>query len=342
MRKAIVVYYSLQSICWGLVALQQILISVVFNDFRLNRSLFIVFLSCCGFALTHFYRVYALHNQIFAKRFAYQIRVGITASLFLGILMGLVSYYGAVLFLLKKKTLVPDMRLLSIALNCWILIGSWIFLYHLYQYFQQLLQKSEEKWQLQKNLQEIEMDLLKLQINPHFLFNTLNTIRALLIASPDQAKIGIQTLGKLLMGGYLKIGFGKIPLKQELEIVKQYMTIEKLRFGEKLDFQMLISEEVENLMIPAGILLTLIENAVKHGFKTNQGQNKIHLTIEKQESQLLIFISNVGTLSQNNAPSEPSGVGLQNVIKRLHFYFQNAFNIQQTSIEGFVHTKVIF
>lgn len=193
------------------------------------------------------------------------------------------------------------------------------------------------KWEASKN--EIELKNLRAQLNPHFLFNSLNSIRALVGLNPSQAKTSVTQLSTLLRRS---INLGKmkvIPLKEELELVKIYLELEQIRFEERLQTEFQIAPESLSCEIPPLMIQTIVENGIKHGISKSIEGGVIKVCSEIKDSGLEIKISNSGMLELN---SETSGIGISNSKKRLNLLFgANAnFSIYQEEDEVIVKINI--
>lgn len=195
------------------------------------------------------------------------------------------------------------------------------------------------KWEASKN--EIELKNLRAQLNPHFLFNSLNSIRALVGINPDQAKTSITQLSNLLRRS---INLGKmrvIPLKEELDLVKIYLDLEQVRFEERLvtDFQ--IDKDSLSCEIPPLMVQTIVENGIKHGISKSINGGIIRMIAQKKENELHLLISNTGLLDKDQ---HNGGIGIANSKKRLAILFgQNAsFNIEQVEDEVVVKINIVY
>ena len=161
----------------------------------------------------------------------------------------------------------------------------------------------------------LELELLKSQINPHFLFNALNSISALVSIEPEKSRRAILLLSDLL--GFT-LNYSKereIELSQELAETKKYLELEKLRFGEKLQLEYEIDEQAGNLRIPPALILTLAENAIKHGRPNANGQIFISIAIAQKKNTIAIIVKNSGAINRDKGKN--NGLGLQMVRKRL-------------------------
>ena len=182
------------------------------------------------------------------------------------------------------------------------------------------------KWDASKN--EIELKNLRAQLNPHFLFNSLNSIRALVGLNPEQAQDAITRLSALLRHS---ISLGKkklIKFSEELELVQNYLELEKIRFEERLTVVYEIDDRSVQCHIPPLMVQTIVENAIKHGISKSIDGGEIKLSTQMQNEMLEIKITNPGELS---AQLTQEGVGIANTQKRLSILYgdKGTFKIQQ-------------
>ncbi|MEO9531640.1 MAG: histidine kinase [Crocinitomicaceae bacterium] len=172
------------------------------------------------------------------------------------------------------------------------------------------------KWDASKN--EIELKNLRAQLNPHFLFNSLNSIRALVEIDPEQSKTAITGLSTLLRSS---INLGKkkvVHLEDEMELVKNYLELEKIRFEERLKIDYKIAENSLKCEIPPLMVQTIVENAIKHGISKVIDGGVISLESNFDGKTLIISVSNPGKLDQQLADT---GIGIKNTQRRLSILF---------------------
>ena len=188
----------------------------------------------------------------------------------------------------------------------------WFAVYHTYKFAQMAIQRAIEATRLKELLHEAELENLKSQLNPHFLFNSLNSIKALTINDPELAREAITKLSDLLR---LSLMFGKLEtvfVEREMEIVEDYLSLEKMRFGQRLNFKLDISNETNVVHIPPLTIQTLAENAIKHGISKRKSGGEIQIKTSIKENTLIIQVKNSGVLK-----IETSGIGLMNLQRRL-------------------------
>lgn len=166
---------------------------------------------------------------------------------------------------------------------------------------------------------DAELQKLQLQLQPHFLFNSLNSINALILVNPDEARKMIQELSEFLRLTIKRADEPWISLSKELEYLKTYLAIEKVRFGHRLDVILTIEEQSYSWSIPTLVLQPLVENAVKFGLYGTTGKISIELKANVNNDQLNIEITN--PFDSDMQPSSGSGFGLSGLQRRLYLLY---------------------
>lgn len=224
-------------------------------------------------------------------------------------------------------------RLVDIAgpiINWMRYVGVWIIIYFLYKILQQKNNLQKEKLMVESLAKTTELELLKQQLNPHFLFNALNSIKALVMINPQQSKDAIVKLSELLR---FTLQYGKerlISLNTELQEVAKYLELEQLRFGNRLQVAYHIDTDVNNLLLPPALVLTLAENAIKHGIAKHEGIGHVVITATTNNTHnWKITVTNTGTYH----PQHSQGIGLKHIRKRLEEVYgpTAAFHIDSTN-----------
>jgi sensor histidine kinase YesM len=172
------------------------------------------------------------------------------------------------------------------------------------------------KNEAQRLLQEAELSVMKQQLQPHFLFNALNSVNALVTTKPQEARHMIQLLSDFLRGTLRKDFSQKITLKEELIQLNRYLEIEQVRFANRLKFNLIFPAELGELELPALLLQPLIENAIKHGLYGTSANVEIEMQISKPGNMLEIRIDNPVDADTRLKPTG-SGFGLESIQRRL-------------------------
>ncbi|WP_145411305.1 sensor histidine kinase [Paenibacillus xylanexedens] len=210
----------------------------------------------------------------------------------------------------------------------------------------QVVETSEQNTQLEIAQKEIKLKMMASQINPHFLFNALESIRmkAHIQGEAEIANI-VRLLGKLMRKS-LEIGSGKTTLKAELEMVRSYLEIQKFRYGDRLAFVIDIHPEVEKISIPPLIIQPLVENAIVHGLENKEGTVRVYISIYPMDEVIQVHVKDDGAgitperlvevmqFICGPEEQEKSRIGLRNVHQRLTLTYGEPHGLQIKSVYG--------
>jgi sensor histidine kinase YesM len=217
--------------------------------------------------------------------------------------------------------------------------GLIILTYYLFVSLSNLSEKNAKEAKLESLVKETELKMLRSQINPHFLFNSLNSISSLTITDPEKAREMVVKLSEFMRYALSRKDEQPVSLQSELENLRLYLDIEKVRFGEKLSTEESIEEDCLKLKIPVMLLQPLYENAVKHGVYESTESVRII-------TQAKIIDGYIEITVRNNYYSSPSlkkgtGTGLLNVTRRLELFYGNKASIK-TSKEDGLYTVTLY
>ncbi len=218
--------------------------------------------------------------------------------------------------------------------------GVTLLIYHLFIYGKELEAKKLTETNLNLLVKESELNVLRSQLNPHFLFNSLNSISSLTISDPDTAREMIIKLSEFLRYALKHGEREKTRLAEEIKNIDLYLQIEKIRFGEKLIFEKEIAGECEEGLIPNMILQPLFENAVKHGVYESTEPITIKMSCRMDQKDLLISISN--NYDPNQASRKGAGIGLKNVRNRLLLIYgrDDLLRVEKPGKDFIVHLQI--
>ena len=183
---------------------------------------------------------------------------------------------------------------------------------------------------LVRQTSQAEMVALRAQINPHFLFNALNTVAALIRDKPGQAEETVEHLAGLFRDVLTASGHSTIPLRDEMRLVERYLMIEQARFGDALAVEIDLDDSVQSVTIPAFAVQTLVENAVKHGIERKRGGGRVTVAAHRAADRLEISVTDTGV---GLAPGTPYGVGLNNVSDRLALLYADAATLDVSPLD---------
>jgi LytS/YehU family sensor histidine kinase len=332
-----IVYWSLQIIGWLMYgtllflaayrnANNQLKFSIVFN-----LTLHII----VGIILSHFLRFLYLRKHYFHFNAPLLVSRIVIYSGIVSFAYTLINkFLSSLIYLTFSKW-----DLLTILLNTasiFVVFILWSSIYITYHLFEESRKKEINNLLLTKTQTELELQNLRAQLNPHFLFNSLNAIRALIEIEPAKAKNGINLLSNLLRST-LKLNSDKlVPILKEMELVDAYLQLEKIRFEERLEVKTTIDEACLYLEIPAFTIQTLVENSIKHGISQLIDGGFIEINVHRDEDICRIVVLNSGTLGKN----VDLGIGLDNLKKRLKLQYQNQFSFSILSLEECVEVAI--
>lgn len=177
-----------------------------------------------------------------------------------------------------------------------------------------------------------EIDLLKAQINPHFFFNTLNSIYAISLVNSEKTSAAILQLSELMHYMFKVTKLHTISLQQEVEYITHYIALEKERFGDKCEASINVTGLVDRVQISPLLLLPFVENAFKHGTEVATVHSFVHINIAVQQNDFFFQVSN--SIGDQQQPKEGSGTGLKNVKKRLDLIYNDKYDLQLVSEHG--------
>jgi len=216
----------------------------------------------------------------------------------------------------------PWLQYVGYTANSFFSMLLWSAAYFSLHYFDSYKQSEIDKWKLTAAVRDAEMRTLKAQINPHFLFNGLNNIRALVLENPTRAREMMTHLSDLLRYSLQLNSREQVPLARELEIVVHYLTLEALQLEERLHYSLDVAPATLDVLLPPMTLQLLVENAIKHGIAPRPGGGGIHISAQLETpGQVLITVRNPGRYQPDASAPGHTGVGLPNAHERLQLLF---------------------
>jgi two-component system, LytTR family, sensor kinase len=187
--------------------------------------------------------------------------------------------------------------------------------------------------ELEKRLAQAKLQALRMQLNPHFLFNTLHSISSLMHQDAQAAERMIVRLSDLLRASLESSDTQEVPLRQELEILQRYLEIEQIRFGSRLTVKMDIAPDTLDARVPNLILQPLVENAICHGIQPHAKPGRIELRAQRADGMLALEVCDNGGGLRKNAPAQ-EGVGLSNTRARLRTLYGQAYAFHLCDVAG--------
>ena len=207
------------------------------------------------------------------------------------------------------------------------MMSIWVLAYHLYHYYHKQIKTAKQNAELSIIAKQAQLDNLSAQLNPHFLFNSLNSIKSLVIENPTIARRAVDLLSDLLRSSLYGKDQEYISIANELSLVNDYVELEKVRFEERLDISIKVEKELESALIPPLSIQLLVENAIKHGIDKRIEGGQIELSVKKENEFIHIEVKNPGRLEIQKSSK---GLGLKNLTDRLALQYNGAASFKLT------------
>lgn len=332
-------YWSLQIGGWLLYAIIQIVSSIIASgSVSERRVIFLLYEAFICLLVTHLFRV-MLKIRKWLNISVPQLLTRVLVSIFV---LSIVVYFlrmpmSLLLGLFDKRVAFDPDRIGGLTSVYAVIFFLWLVLYFTYHYFDEY----NKALKYEASMIEIELKNLKSQLNPHFIFNALNSIRALVDENPSKSKQAINQLSNILRNSLATDKKGLTKFDDELKIVKDYLGLESIRFEERLKTEFDIDPASQNFLVPPLMIQTLVENGIKHGISRLTQGGLIQMKTNVEGRKLRIRIRNSGQLINGTRRSE-RGLGLKNTMQRLKLIYGDdaSFRIVNEN-DNFVLTEII-
>jgi hypothetical protein len=329
----------LQTGGWLLYAVIQIVGSIVASVGNSSQSvIFLFFESLLCLLVTHFFRI-LFHPSKWLK---IGLAAMITRVLIMAFVLGVIVYFlrmpiSYMLGIFDRGVAMDPGNMVGFSFYYTVIFFLWFVLYFTYHYFDQY----NKSLKYEASMVQIELNNLKSQLNPHFIFNALNSIRALVDENPGKSKQAINQLSTILRSSLASDKKGLTRFDDELKIVKDYLGLEIIRFEERLQTEFDIHPDSNKFFVPPLMIQTLVENGIKHGISKLTAGGIIQMKTLVDNNRLKIHIRNSGHL-MNGENSSKDGLGLKNTVQRLKLIYGDdaSFRIVNEN-DNFVLTEII-
>ena len=325
-------YWLFQLVGWGLFALINIFFALTvdkINNLFVNRLLIFLLM---GIIFTHLMRWIILRIDLLIKPLNVQIPGFILVTFIFSIVLALieVAVYQALKLQGERNTYTFFGQLLVNTFNTFIYLFIWNCIYFIYHYVQKSRKQQLDTLQLEALVKSLELNTIKAHINPHFIFNALNSIRALIDENPQRARNAITELSNILRSSMQTEKMETVPFERELNIVKDYLALENMRFEDRLKVEYDIDEDTLNQPVPPMMLQTLVENAIKHGISKQIKGGVVKITSDFKDHYHELAVQNTGLL---NGHKHSEGFGLSSTQNRLNLLYGSkaSFDIRQVN-----------
>jgi hypothetical protein len=293
-----------------------------------------------GLVLSHFWRLFLRRRGWMDRQGAPPLKGILGGLLVLSVLQTGVLVLADVLF--RRGALLADPERVSLlvflTLLWYAVFAVWTLCYSTMLSRRRALRFELEKLQLEVSVKDAELRALQAQVNPHFFFNSLNSIRALIYDDPDLAARAVGQLGGMMRHSLRAGQSATVPLTDELAAVDAYLGMEKYRFDSRLQLGLDIEPGLDDVQIPPMALQTLVENAIKHGVESSIGACALRIGAHRVGDQVEITVANQGRLVQ---ASDSTRLGLANTSRRLALLFGPRASCTLLERDGWVVAQVV-
>lgn len=337
-------YWWCQILGWGAYAFLYFIFGFFFNILDISMVVqYVLSVVVLGVLITHAFRAVIVKYKWIEKPFE-----NIAIYFFFGILVCSTLYsflLTCIAWVINPNHLEYDFNdnWLRSFIQQTVFLALWAVIYFLWHYVEESRNSQVRQLKLEATVRTLELKTIKSQLNPHFIFNALNSIRALVDENPRRARTAITELSNILRNSMQADKAETVSLENELSIVKDYLALENIRFEERLKVQYDIDPETLELPVPPLMLQTLVENAIKHGISREVKGGLILISSHVHNMQHELTIRNTGQIVED---LNGNGFGLASTRQRLGLLFgKRAFfeiyNFDKATVEAKVQMPLL-
>ncbi len=327
-------YWVTQLSGWLFFTIINLIIIAAFGRFNWQNVVVFIVIFIAGLILTHYFRHYIKKNHWINLPIKKLLPRVLLASFIIGSII-YAAAFGSDYALGQFKS--DEFRIaspLAGIINLSGVIAIWSLIYFSFHYFQNYKRAEIESYIWEAAVKDFELKTLKSQLNPHFMFNALNSIRALIDEDPKSAQTAVTKLSNILRYS-LKIERNEtVPLDEEMRTVADYLALEAIRLEERIKYNIFVDPKSSKIEIPPMMIQTLVENGIKHGIAKRTNGGEIFVTTKLENSNLCIHIKNTGQI-EDDLLKQSNGFGISNTKQRLNLIYGDAakFEIKNNSDE---------
>ena len=331
------IYWISQVAGWSFYVAINLFIIASFDKLPWQRILVWIFLGLIGILFTHLLRGVIRKNNWLQLQLKKLIPRVIIASIVTGTIIYALVYAASYIAGTMQHEEFNIARPIAGSVNLSGITLLWCLIYFVVHYMENYKKKEIESLIWEAAVKDYELKTLKSQLNPHFMFNAMNSIRALIEEDPQSAKVAITKLSNILRYSLQMERMERVPLEDEIETVKNYLDLERIRFEDRLNYKLDIDRASEKIEIPPMMIQTLVENGIKHGVSKRTKGGEINLKSKIQSTsngpRLRIEIRNSGHFSEEQL-KKSNGFGVSNTKHRLNLLFGESANFSIKNENG--------
>lgn len=331
-------YWIAQLVGWSSYIVFAIILNVLLDkEIERPEILALVTVWILGLFISHLFRYVILRYHWLNLRIERIIPRLITAAIIASLLFE--AFYSGLLFVFTSNIHLFDSEVLLQDILSWsLLFLFWSLIYFFYHFFKNYKKEEIKNLQLEAAHNEFQINRLRSQLNPHFIFNAMNSIRSLIDENPIKAKKAVTQLSNVLRNSLLMDKKKLISIKDEIALVKDYLEIEKARYEDRLRVTWEVSASNEERLIPPLLLQTLVENAIKHGISKLPEGGDLNIALECVPEGCKILVSNSGAITSQSI--DGTGFGLASTRERLELIYQDEARFELYQKDAKVFAKL--
>lgn len=337
-------YWITQLAGWGTFTGLFLVWNYVNDSLTTQAIKLIVLVFVTGIIMSHLLRGIVLRNKWLLRDLGHVLPRLVLTSLLLGVLAFILlgGLHDSWVVGMPALLSAPASELFARMLNWTVLLFLWSLCYMGYAYFVRHRREEIRNLRLETANRENQLNNLRAQMNPHFMFNALNGIRALIDEDPEQAKRAITQLSAILRNAMATVKRKVVPLGEEIDIVKAYLALEAMRYEERLRTQFDVDPGLDREPVPPMVLQTLVENAVRHGVATLPEGGEVLVRARREEGFMVLSVFNSGHYAPAHGAQRPirQGIGLRNTRKRLEMLYGGQGSLMIGNRDGMVVSEV--
>ena len=315
-------YLAFQLTGWTAFAFFNIYIAFLTREINISIIIINLLFSVSGILLTHIYRNYLIKKEWIKLQTEKLITHIFIASVVFSACATIIYYSLSFIFYREIIQQLIFQQLFGAFISILILFAIWNAIYFIWNYIEHNRQVVINQLKSEALMKDLEIKSIRANLQPHFIFNSLNSIRALIDENPILARDAITKISNILRNSISKQEETD-SLENELKLVEDYLDLEKIRFEERLHFSKQIEENTLHVKVPTMMLQTLVENAIKHGISMLAEGGEIIIKSFIENENVIIQIKNTGNLKTIKTNENSLGFGLHASQQRLHYLYGN-------------------
>jgi len=325
-------YWVSQIAGWSVYTVVNLIFMAAFGKYTWQRLVVFIIICLFGLLSTHQFRNYIKKNNWINLPIKKLLPRILLACLIIGTLIYSLAFSSDYALGQFKSDEFKIASPLAGIINLSGVVAIWSLIYFSFHYFQNYKRAEIESYIWEAAVKDFELKTLKSQLNPHFMFNALNSIRALIEEDPKSAQTAVTKLSNILRYS-LKIERNEtVPLDEEMQTVADYLALEAMRLEERIKYKISVDPKSSKIEIPPMMIQTLVENGIKHGIAKRTNGGEIFVTTKLENSNLYINIKNSGQIEEDLL-KQSNGFGISNTKQRLNLIYGDAakFEIKNNS-----------